>query len=47
VPLLDTGRIRRELGWEPRFDAADAVTEILAGFRDGAGLDTAPLTPAS
>ncbi|MGH9012196.1 MAG: NAD-dependent epimerase/dehydratase family protein, partial [Acidimicrobiia bacterium] len=29
VPLMDTGRIRRELEWEPRYDAADAVTEIL------------------
>jgi nucleoside-diphosphate-sugar epimerase len=47
VPLLDTARIRRELDWEPRFDAADAVTEILDGLRDGANLETAPLTPAS
>jgi UDP-glucose 4-epimerase len=45
VPLLDTGRIRRELDWQPRYDAADAVTEILDGFRDRAGLETAPLTP--
>jgi UDP-glucose 4-epimerase len=45
VPLMETSRIRRELGWEPRYDAADAVTEILDGFRDRAGLDTAPLSP--
>lgn len=45
APLLDTGRIRRELDWEPGRDATDAVTEILEGFRDGAGLDTAPMTP--
>ena len=45
APLMDTGRIRRELGWEPRYDAADAVTEILDGFGDRAGLETAPLTP--
>ena len=45
VPLMDTSRIRRELDWEPRYDAADAVTEILDGFRDGAGMETAPLTP--
>lgn len=45
VPLLDTDRIRRELDWEPRYDAADAVTEILDGLRDRAGLETAPLTP--
>lgn len=47
VPLLDTARIRRELDWAPRFDAADAVTEVLDGFRDGASLETAPLTPVS
>jgi nucleoside-diphosphate-sugar epimerase len=46
VPLMDTGRLRRELDWEPRYDAADAVTEILDGFRDGAGMETAPLAPA-
>lgn len=45
VPLMDTSRIRRELEWEPRYDAADAVTEILDGFREGAGMETAPLTP--
>ena len=47
VPLMDTGRIRRELGWQPRYDAADAVSEILDGFRDGAGMQTAPLTPVA
>jgi nucleoside-diphosphate-sugar epimerase len=45
APLMDTGRVRRELGWEPRYDAADAVSEILDGFGDRAGLETAPLTP--
>ena len=47
VPLMDTGRIRRELGWKPRYDAADAVSEILDGFRDGTGMATAPLTPVA
>ena len=47
VPLMDTGRIQRELDWHPRYDAADAVAEILNGFRDGAGMQTAPLTPVS
>jgi nucleoside-diphosphate-sugar epimerase len=46
VPILDTNRIRQELDWEPRYDAADAVNEILNGFGDRAGLETAPLTPA-
>jgi len=45
VPLLDTTRARRELGWSPRFDAEGAVAEILDGFRDHAGMATAPLTP--
>jgi nucleoside-diphosphate-sugar epimerase len=45
VPLMDTDRIRRELEWEPRYDAADAVTDILDGFREGSGMETAPLTP--
>jgi UDP-glucose 4-epimerase len=45
APLMDTTRIRRELDWEPRYDAADAVGEILDGFREGAGMETAPLEP--
>ena len=36
-----------ELDWVPRFDGADAVTEILDGLREHAGLETAPLTPVS
>ncbi|HET9771045.1 MAG TPA: NAD-dependent epimerase/dehydratase family protein, partial [Acidimicrobiia bacterium] len=47
VPLLDTSRIRRELDWEPRFDGADAVNEILEGLRTREGIETAPLTPLS
>ena len=45
VPLLDTTRARRELGWVPRFAATDAVNDVLDGFRDHAGMGTAPLTP--
>jgi UDP-glucose 4-epimerase len=45
APLLDTGRIRRELGWSPRFSATEAVEELLVGIRDGAGGPTAPLEP--
>jgi UDP-glucose 4-epimerase len=43
VPIMDSGRIRRELGWEPRHTAADAVLELLAGLREGAGAPTPPL----
>ena len=45
VPLMDVGRARRELGWEPRVAAGDALLELMAGLREGAGLDTPPLEP--
>ncbi len=45
VPLMDTTRLRTELDWTPRYDAADAVAEIVHGFRDRAGMETAPLMP--
>ena len=47
VPLMDTGRARRELGWEPRTSATDALLELLDGLRDGAELPTPPLARAS
>jgi nucleoside-diphosphate-sugar epimerase len=43
VPLMDTTRAREVLGWEPRHSAADALLELLAGMREGAGLETPPL----
>ncbi|MDQ3983211.1 MAG: NAD-dependent epimerase/dehydratase family protein, partial [Actinomycetota bacterium] len=45
VPIMDTTRARTELGWEPRFDAADAILELMEGLRDGAGMETPPLDP--
>ena len=45
VPLLDSARARREFGWEPRRTAEEALLELLAGIRDGAGMDTPPLAP--
>jgi UDP-glucose 4-epimerase len=45
VPLLDAGRIRRELGWEPRHSADAALLELLAGIRESAGAPTPPLDP--
>jgi len=47
VPLMDTGRARRELGWEPRTTATDALLELLDGLRDSADLPTPPLARAS
>ncbi|MEA2400623.1 MAG: UDP-glucose 4-epimerase [Thermoleophilaceae bacterium] len=43
VPIMDCSRARRELGWQPRRSAADALRDLLAGLREGAGLDTPPL----
>ncbi|MDX3239538.1 SDR family oxidoreductase [Streptomyces sp. ME03-5709C] len=46
LPLMDTARARRELGWEPRYTATQAIEELLAGLREGAGdTSTAPLAP--
>ena len=44
-PLLDAGRARAELGWRPRRSATQALEELLAGLREGAGADTPPLDP--
>jgi UDP-glucose 4-epimerase len=43
TPLLDTARIRDELGWTPQVDARDALLELFHGFRAGAGVPTPPL----
>lgn len=45
VPLMDSGRARAELGWEPRTTATAALSELLKGMREGAGLKTPPLDP--
>jgi hypothetical protein len=45
VPLMDSGRIRRELGWAPRHSAEEALLELLDGIRRGAGAPTPPLDP--
>jgi UDP-glucose 4-epimerase len=47
VPMMDTTRARQELGWEPRHGADEALLELLAGLREGAGMDTPPLEPGS
>ena len=44
-PLLDAGRATAELGWRPRRSAVEALQELLAGLREGAGADTPPLDP--
>lgn len=43
LPLMDTTRIREELGWAPARTAEQALDALLGGLRDGAGDDTPPL----
>lgn len=43
LPIMDTSRARRELGWSPQVDAMSALREVLAGMRSGSGGPTPPL----
>lgn len=45
TPIMDTSRIRDELGWRERYSSGDALLELLAGMRDRSGADTPPLAP--
>ena len=36
VPVMDTTRARTELGWTPRYSAAEALVELLEGLADKA-----------
>lgn len=45
VPVMDTTRVRTELGWAPAVAADEALREVLNGIADGAGLPTPPLRP--
>jgi nucleoside-diphosphate-sugar epimerase len=45
VPTLDSSRAREELGWTPRYDAGEALLELLEGLRHSDGLPTPPLEP--
>ena len=47
VPLMDTTRARTELGWTPERSAGDALFDLLDGLRNGAGLETPPLSPST
>jgi hypothetical protein len=40
---MDCTRARQELGWRPQRSSTDALRDLLAGMREGAGLDTPPL----
>jgi UDP-glucose 4-epimerase len=43
VPLMDTARIREQLGWTPHRSATDALAELAEGMREGADDHTPPL----
>lgn len=43
LPIMDTTRIRQELGWTPRHSSLEAIDEFLAGLRAGEGGDTPTL----
>jgi UDP-glucose 4-epimerase len=43
MPLIDSSRIRDELGWQPRHRADEALLELVAGMREGAAGETAAL----
>jgi len=42
APIMDTGRARRVLGWEPTMTSVDAVKELLAGMGTGEGVKPSP-----
>lgn len=43
LPVLDSGRARETLGWQPTRTAEEALNAFLHGVREGRGEDTAPL----
>ncbi|TDD69531.1 NAD-dependent epimerase/dehydratase family protein [Jiangella aurantiaca] len=45
LPTLDSGRARRELGWQPTHTGRQALREALTGMAESAGAPTAPLHP--
>jgi UDP-glucose 4-epimerase len=47
VPTMDTTRAEQVLGWTPRHTSEEALCDLLAGMREGAGLDTPPLEPGN
>jgi nucleoside-diphosphate-sugar epimerase len=45
VPLMDSGRARRELGWTPKVSAREALSQTVAGMADAAGTSSPVLRP--
>lgn len=42
APIMETGRARKELGWEPRTSSLDAIREVIEGMGEGAGVAPSP-----
>ena len=47
VPVMDTTRAQRELGWVAQRSSGEVLLELLDGIRDGAGFGTPPLQGAT
>lgn len=47
VPIMDSTRARRALGWAPRHGAGEALLELIEGMRRRQGLPTPPLDPGA
>ncbi len=47
VPIMDVTRAREVLGWSPQHTSEEALLDLLEGMREGAGLDTPPLSPST
>lgn len=45
APVMDNSRAKRELDWQPRHSAADALMELLDGMAEGRGADSVPMRP--
>jgi UDP-glucose 4-epimerase len=45
LPLMDTSRARKELGWSPEYTSRQAIEAFLLGLRNRAGMATSPLAP--
>ncbi|MGO4237568.1 NAD-dependent epimerase/dehydratase family protein [Pseudarthrobacter sp. YAF2] len=43
APIMDTGRARRILGWEPKVSSIEAVKELIAGLGAGEGVYPSPV----
>jgi UDP-glucose 4-epimerase len=43
TPVMDTSRVRAELGWHETRSSIEAVQELVTGIGDGSGADTQPL----